>query len=180
MINIIKTKLENKTDKSFIYSLSATKIVLEPKKTITITGDIFSREFRQEGSTENLLVNIYNGNIAMTLIVDDKFVTAIERDSVVVLPKRSQEKLIKVEAPKKVETKVEAKTAAKTEPKAAVEPAAKVEPTVKAEVKVETPKKVENKAEAKPVAKVEPKKEESLENIEIKDTDKKDKKVSKL
>lgn len=170
MIDIIKTKLENKTDKSFIYYLNSSKVVLEPGKIITINGDIFSKENRQEGSTENLLVNVHNGNIALTLIIDDTFVTSIERESVVVLPKRSQSKLITVEAVKKVE---DVKPVVNPDPKAE----AKVEPVVKEEVKVEQPKKVEAKTVVK---KEEPKKEESLENTEIKDTEKKEKKVSKL
>lgn len=164
MINIIKTKLENKTDKSFIYYLNSSKIILEPYKSITVSGDIFSKESRQEGSTENLLVNVHNGNIALTLIVDDKFVTDVVRESVVVLPSRAQAKLADTvvtvkEEPKKVEAPVvqEVKAEPVVEPK-------KVE-TKKVE---EAPKKAEVKKEVKKeTKKVE---EVSLESVELKDS----------
>lgn len=166
MINIIKTKLENKANKTFNYFFNNSKIVLEPGKTVTINGDIFSKDIRQEGSTENLLVNVHNGDVVFTLVVDDKFINNIERESLVVLPRRAQERLIVKDAPKVEEPKVEPK---KVE--------TKVEPKVE-EPKVET--KVEPKVEPKKVeTKVVIKEEAALEHTELKET-KKEKKSTKL
>jgi hypothetical protein len=176
MINIIKTQLENKTNKQFIYYIGASKIILDPGKPVIINGDIFTRETRQEGNTEGLLVNVYNGNIDLTLMIDDTFVTKVERTSVTVLPKRSQDKLIN-------KSKASEKEPAKEEPKK-VEPV-KEEPK-KAEVK-EEPKKAEVKEEPKKVepakeetVKVEVKEEASLDNVVVEDTKPRTKKAAKL
>lgn len=170
MINIIKTQLENKTSKQFIYYIGASKIILDPGKPVIINGDIFTRETRQEGNTEGLLVNVYNGNIDLTLMIDDTFVTKVERASVTVLPKRSQDKLINKdgEAPEKEVVKEEPK---KAEP-------AKEEP--KPEVK-EEPKKVEPQKEVvKEEPKVEVKEEASLDNVVVEDVKPRTKKATKL
>lgn len=138
MINIVKVKLENKTDKPFIYYMNSGKVTLNPGIPVIFDGDLFSRETRQEGNTEGLLVNVYNGNIELTLIYDDTFINKIEKDKVVKLPKRAQVKLINKDE------LVPEKEPVKEEPKK-VEPA-KEEP--KPEVK-EEPKKVEVKEEPK-------------------------------
>ena len=176
MINIINLRLVNKTDKPFVYYFTNYKLTLNPNVPVVIQGDLFSREIRQEGNTENLLVNIYNGNIELTLIHDDKFINKVEKGSIVELPQRSKIKLIekkaapaevKKEEPKKVE-ELKKEEPKKEEPK-------KVEPAKPAEVKKEEPKKEEPKKE-------EPKKEESetLQNTEVADGKAKDKKVTKL
>ena len=176
MINIIKTQLENKTDKQFIYYIGASKIILDPGKPVIINGDIFTRETRQEGNTEGLLVNVYNGNIDLTLMIDNQFVTKVERTSVTVLPKRSQDKLIGNEdglAPAKKVVKEEPK---KEEPKK--EEPTKEEP--KAEVK-EEPKKVEPPKEVvKEEPKAEVKEEASLDNVVVEDVKPRTKKATKL
>jgi hypothetical protein len=169
MINIINLRLVNKTDKPFVYYFTNHKLTLNPDVPVVIQGDLFSREVRQEGNTENLLVNIYNGNIELTLIHDDKFINKVEKDSIVELPQRSKVKLIekkaapvevKKEEPKKVEEPKKAEEPKKEEPK-------KTEPAKPAEVKKEEPKKEES---------------ETLQNTEVADgkAKDKDKKVTKL
>lgn len=170
MINIIKTQLENKTDKQFIYYIGASKIILDPGKPVIINGDIFTRETRQEGNTEGLLVNVYNGNIDLTLMIDNQFVTKVEHTSVTVLPKRSQDKLGNKDG------KAPEKEVVKEEPK-------KIEP-VKEEPKVEIkeePKKVEPPKEVvKEEPKAEVKEEVSLDNVVVEDVKPKTKKATKL
>jgi hypothetical protein len=160
MISVVRTKLENKTNEQFIYYIGSSKIILDPAKPVILNGEIFTKETRQEGNTEHLLVNIYNGNIAFTLIVDKDFVTDIERDSIVDLPQRSKSKLIE-----KV-VKPAIKVADKT-----VIPEVKKEEPVKQEVKVETPKVEEKKIV---------KQEESLDNIVVEDNKPRGKKAQKL
>lgn len=145
MINIVKTKLENKTDKQFIYYIGSSKIILDPGIPVIINGDIFTRETRQEGNTENLVVNVYNGLIDLTLLVDDTFVTKVIRETVTALPKRAQERLIKKE--------VKAEVSVKEEPKKDVKPvvAPKVEAPKTESPKVETPKVETTKEPIKPV-----------------------------
>jgi hypothetical protein len=174
MISVVKTKLENKTDKQFIYYIGSSKIILDPCKPVIVNGDIFTRETRQEGNTEGLLVNIYNGNITLTLIVDDTFVTDVKREAVTVLPKRSQDKLINKDglAPDKEIVKEEPKTELKEESKAVV----KEEPKKAEPVKVETTKVEQVKEEPK----VEAKEDASLNNIVVEDIKPKNKKATKL
>lgn len=164
MINIIRTKLLNKSDKTFLYRLSDRNITLTPNATVVLDGDLFSKETSQDGVTENILVAAYNGELEITLIVDNDFISAVNRDSVVRLPVRSQVRLKnKSEAPK-VEAKKEEKpvVAVKKEEKPVVEPV-----EAKSEVKVET-KKVDTK-------KTETKKVEALKDVKLNDT-----KVEKL
>lgn len=177
MINIIKTKLTNKTDSKYIYYIGGSRITLEPKGSVTIMGDIFSRETKQEGNTENLLVNVYNGNIDFTLIIDDKFISSVERANVVNLPQRSKSRLIdksakpaeaKKEAPKPVEVKKEEVKPVEVKKE---EPKAPVKPVVKEEPKKEPAKPVEVKKEEKPV-------EATLDNVTVNDA--KPKKAAKL
>lgn len=188
MLNVVNTKLENKTDKQFIYYIGNSKIILDPAKPVIINGEIFTKETRQEGNTENLLVNIYNGNIDFTLIIDQDFVTNIERGTVVALPKRAESRLVKKVSPVsekkpevkkeekvepvKVETPKEEKKEIKSEPVVEVKKETKVKP----EVKKEEPKKEEPKKEsAKPAEDA-----VSLDNITVEDTKGKSKKVTKL
>ena len=171
MINIINLRLVNKTDKPFVYYFTNYKLTLNPNVPVVIQGDLFSREIRQEGNTENLLVNIYNGNIELTLIHDDKFINKVEKGSIVELPQRSKVKLIEKKATPAEVKKEEPK---KEEPK-------KVEELKKEEPKKEEPKKAEPSKPAE-VKKEEPKKEEptTLQNTEVADGKAKDKKVTKL
>lgn len=142
MINIVKVKLENKTNKPFIYYLSSGKVTLNPNVPVIFEGDLFSREYRQEGTVEGLLVNVYNGNISMTLICDDTFIHKIEKEKVVNLPKRAQAKLV---SPAKSEE------VAKEEPKEVAKEVIKEEPkeTVDQDKKSNKPKTTEKKAEDK-------------------------------
>jgi hypothetical protein len=177
MINVVKTILENKTTKPFLYYIGNSKIILDPAKPVTINGDIFSKETKQEGNTEGLLVNIYNGNIDYTLVVDDTFVTNVTRESVVTLPRRSQSRLIqKVENAgiKEVPAKEEPK---KEEPVKAPEKAPVVveKPAVQEESKQEEPKKVkEEKAEpAKKSSKATKEEQVTLNDITVTESKKK-------
>lgn len=172
MINIINLRLVNKTDKPFVYYFTNYKLTLNPGVPVIIQGDLFSRETRQEGNTENLLVNVYNGNIELTLIHDDKFINKIEKASIVDLPQRSKVKLVE---------KKETATVKKEEPK-------KVEEPKKEDPEKEEPKKVEESKKSEEPKKEEPKKEEpkkveepdTLQNTKVEDGKTKDKKVTKL
>lgn len=177
MINIIRTKIFNKSDKTFLYRLSDRNITLTPKATIVLDGDLFSKETSQDGVTENILVAAYNGELEISLVVDNDFIANVNRDSVVRLPVRSQVRLM--DKSKKVEPKKEEKPVEVKKPEVKAEPA-------KVDTKVETPKveatkPVEPKAtpvkeEAKKVEskKAEPKKAEALKDVKL------DSKVEKL
>ena len=172
MIDIIKTKITNKSNKTFIYRLSFGTYTLVPGATVVMDGDLFTKEVRQEGVTESILVSAYNGELDITISVDDKFVSNVIREGVTKLPARSQIRLI---------DKAESKTApVKTQVVETVKPVVKEEP--KAEVKPVEVKK-ETKVEAKPIVKEEPKQEKkeeaSLEQTELAEP-KKTKKTSKL
>jgi hypothetical protein len=162
MINIINLRLVNKTDKPFVYYFTNYKLTLNPGVPVIIQGDLFSRETRQEGNTENLLVNVYNGNIELTLIHDDKFINKIEKASIVDLPQRSKVKLVE---------KKEVATVKKEEPKKVEEPKKEEAPKKKEETKPEEPKKEEPKKVEEP---------DTLQNTKVEDGKTKDKKVTKL
>lgn len=182
MINIIRTKIFNKSDKTFLYRLSDRNITLTPKATIVLDGDLFSKETSQDGVTENILVAAYNGEIELSLVVDNDFIADVNRDSVVRLPVRSQVRLM--DKSKKVEPKKEEKPVEVKKPEVKAEPA-------KVDTKVETPKVETPKVEAtKPVEpkatpvkeeakKVESKKAESKKAEALKDV-KLDSEVEKL
>ena len=169
MVNIVRTKLENKLDKPIIFYIAGSRITLNPGTPVILDGDVFSQETRQEGNTEGLLINIYNGNIELTLICDDTFINKIERESVVILPKRAQvhlKKPVVVEEPSKVsETKpVESKPV-----EVNVQPKEETKP-VEAPVEVKKDKQEDIKVN------------DSLEGVVIEDTKAKSKpkKVTKL
>lgn len=177
MINIIRTKIFNKSDKTFLYRLSDRNITLTPKATIVLDGDLFSKETSQDGVTENILVAAYNGELEISLVVDNDFIANVNRDSVVRLPVRSQVRLM--DKTKKVEPKKEEKPVEVKKPEVKAEPV-KVDTKVEAP-KVETTKPAESKAtpvkeEAKKVEskKAEPKKAEALKDVKL------DSKVEKL
>lgn len=177
MINIIRTKIFNKSDKTFLYRLSDRNITLTPKSTIVLDGDLFSKETSQDGVTENILVAAYNGELEISLVVDNDFIANVNRDSVVRLPVRSQVRLM--DKSKKVEPKKEEKPVEVKKPEVKAEP-------VKVDTKVETPKVEAAKPvepEATPVKetakkveskKAEPKKAEALKDVKL------DSKVEKL
>lgn len=182
MINVVKTILENKTTKPFLYYIGNSKIILDPAKPVTINGDIFSKETKQEGNTEGLLVNIYNGNIDYTLVVDDTFVTNVTRESVVTLPRRSQSRLIQKvenagikEVPVKEEPKKEEPVKAPEKAPVVVEKPAVQEEPKKEEPKQEEPKKVkEEKAEpAKKASKATKEEQVTLNDITVTESKKK-------
>ena len=170
MINIIRTKIFNKSDKTFLYRLSDRNITLTPKATIVLDGDLFSKETSQDGVTENILVAAYNGELEISLVVDNDFIANVNRDSVVRLPVRSQVRLM--DKTKKVEPKKEEKPVEVKKPEVKVEP-------VKVDIKVETPKveaakpvepkvtpvnETAKKVESK---KAEPKKAEALKDVKL-------------
>ena len=171
MIDIIKTKITNKSEKTFLYRLSFGTYTLIPGASITIDGDLFTKETKQEGVTESILVSAYNGDLDITVIVDDRFVTNVAKEEITKLPARSQVRLI---------TKPVAAEPVKTQVTQTIKPVAKEEPKVEvkpAEVKEEV------KAEPVPEAKEDPKpatkEESSLETTEL-DEPKKAKKATKL
>lgn len=170
MINIIRTKIFNKSDKTFLYRLSDRNITLTPKATIVLDGDLFSKETSQDGVTENILVAAYNGELEISLVVDNDFIANVNRDSVVRLPVRSQVRLM--DKTKKVEPKKEEKPVEVKKPEVKVEP-------VKVDIKVETPKveaakpvepkvtPVKETAKKVESKKAEPKKAEALKDVKL-------------
>jgi hypothetical protein len=161
MINIIKTKLVNKTENTLIYRLGNSNIVLKPGMDTTICGDLFSMDTKQEGTTENILVAAYNGDLDIIVIVDKDFAKVVQEEGVVNLPARSKV-LLKTKDVLKVEPVNE-----DVKPVVKVEPVNEdVKPVAKTEVKVEGSKevkKVEAKEDVKPAAKTEVKVEGSKE-----------------
>ena len=171
MIDIIKTKITNKSNKTFLYRLSFGTYTLIPGASITIDGDLFTKETRQEGVTESILVSAYNGDLDINVIVDDKFVATVVREEVTKLPARSQIRLITkpaVAEPVKTQVTQTVKPVVKEEPKVEVKPT-----EVKKEVKAEPAP--EAKEDVKPTKK----EEASLEQTELAEP-KKTKKTTKI
>ena len=171
MIGIIKTQITNKSAKTFIYRLSFGTYTLVPGASIVLDGDLFTKETRQEGVTESILVSAYNGELDITISIDDKFVANVIREEVTKLPARSQMRLIDKKevkhTPVKVQVTETAKPVVKEEPKVEAKPVVKEEPKVEAKPVVKAETKQEKKEEA------------SLEQTELAEP-KKPKKAAKL
>lgn len=179
MIDIIKTKITNKSEKTFLYRLSFGTYTLLPGASITVDGDLFTKETRQEGVTESILVSAYNGDLDITVIVDDKFVASVVKEEVTKLPARSQIRLVNkpvVVEPVKTQVTQTIKPVVEEEPKVEAKPA-----EVKKEVTAEPAPvaKEEFKEEFKEESKQVKKEESSLETTEIEEP-KKAKKATKI